>query len=62
MNNEELLDKISDLGDNCLGIMAGAKMSDALSAVVMACQDWEDRGSYCIPINEVIDAVKKEMS
>lgn len=34
MTHEELLIKISDLGDNCLGIMAGAKMSDALRAVV----------------------------
>ena len=62
MTHEELLTKISDLGDNCLGIMAGARMSDALSAVVIACQDWENRGSYCIPINEVVDAIKKEMS
>jgi hypothetical protein len=34
MTHEELLAKISDLGDNCLGIMAGAVMSDALRAVV----------------------------
>ena len=34
MTHEELLTKISDLGDNCLGIMAGAVMSDALCAVV----------------------------
>ena len=34
MTCEELLAKISDLGDNCLGIMAGAVMSDALRAVV----------------------------
>lgn len=34
MTHEELLAKISDLGDNCLGIMAGAIISDALRAVV----------------------------
>ena len=34
MTHEELLTKISDLGDNCLGIMAGAMLSDALRAVV----------------------------
>ena len=34
MTHEELLSKVSDLGDNCLGIMAGAMLSDALSAVV----------------------------
>lgn len=33
----------------------------ALRKVVRACQDWENRGSYCIPINKVIDCIKEEM-
>lgn len=41
MTHEELLKEISDLGDNCLGLMAGAVMSDALRAVVEMHYPWE---------------------
>ena len=34
MTHEELLQKISDNTDNCLGIYAGAVLGDALRAVV----------------------------
>lgn len=33
----------------------------ALRRAVMACQDWEKRGSYCIPINEILDVIKEEV-
>jgi len=44
MTHEELLVKISDLGDNCLGIMAGSVMSDALRAVVELHKPIEEDG------------------
>ena len=34
LTHDELLAKISDLCDNCLGLMAGATLSHALRAVV----------------------------
>jgi hypothetical protein len=34
ITHDELLAKISDLCDNCLGLMAGATLSHALRAVV----------------------------
>lgn len=68
LTHEELLTKISDLGDNCLGIMAGAKMSDALRAVVELHKPdlsrWDD-GSGCTCGNSypclTIEAIEKEL-
>ena len=33
----------------------------ALRAVVELCNKWETKGSYCIPINDVIQAIEKEL-
>ena len=33
----------------------------ALRAVVELCNKWETKGSYCIPIGDVIQAIEKEL-
>lgn len=75
MTNEKLLEAIDRVQysscDNTVGLdiyigqcneCPTCRTIMALRNAVLVCQDWYDRGSFCVPINEVIDAVKKEMS
>lgn len=35
--------------------------TNALRAVVKLCNKWENRGSYCLPIEDIIKAIEKEL-
>lgn len=62
MPYNKLLEVIDNLHSNTLGIYAGAQLAEGLTEAIKACQDWENRGSYCIPIKEVIEAIEKGVS
>jgi hypothetical protein len=33
----------------------------ALNAVMELCKDWQAKGSYCLPIEDVIQAIEREL-
>ena len=53
MTHDELLARINIVGDTSLDA--------ALRAVVELCDKWETKGSYCLPIEDVIQAIEKEL-
>ena len=59
MTHDELLARIGRLSKNAS--LVDATGWSALRAVVELCNKWETKGSYCIPIDDVIQAIEKEL-
>jgi hypothetical protein len=38
------------------------RMFNALYATMELCDEWKTKGSYCLPIEEVIQAIEKELN
>lgn len=55
MTHEELLARIDDQD------FAYDYLASAVRTVVILCKKWEDKGSFCIPIENVINAIEKEL-
>lgn len=66
MTHEELLAKIdyelkvAEFEDIC-GDGGHPPTHRALRAVVELCNKWETKGSYCLPIEDVIRTIEKEL-
>jgi len=62
MTHDELLARVND-DEKFLEQYFGAKFKgqSALRAVVELCDKWETKGSYCLPIDSVIQAIEKEL-
>jgi hypothetical protein len=58
MSNDELLAKINEASP---ADKIDAGWQSALRAVVELCDKWETKGSYCLPIDSVIQAIEKEL-
>ena len=58
MTHEELLEILEHTAQDG---MADEPILKALRAVVELCNKWESKGSYCLPIEDVIQAIKKEL-
>jgi hypothetical protein len=53
VTRDELLLNLTSAGETSIYV--------ALRAVVELCNKWETKGSYCLPIEDVIKAIEKEL-
>lgn len=61
MTPEELLAKIKT-GNEFLGIKyAPDSHTFALRRIVELCRKWDRKGSYCLPIEDIIQAIEREL-
>jgi hypothetical protein len=58
MTHDELMDKVDNW--DCAG-MVDEPAVKALRAVVELCNFLDKKGRCCVPVEEVIDAIKKEL-
>lgn len=56
MTHDELVNEV------VYGEQTRFALANALRAVVELCDKWETKGSYCLPIDSVIQAIEKELS
>ena len=59
ITNDELLIKIDNFEPD--DELDSVKSMNALRAVVELCNKWEKKGSYCLPIEDIIKAIEKEL-
>jgi hypothetical protein len=60
VTHDELLAKLSNDENGYAGSTPLQRVR-ALRAVVELCDKWETKGSYCLPIDSVIQAIEKEL-
>lgn len=62
MTHEELLAKMATIAHTKDANIARNDYLLALRAVVELCNKWETKGSYCLPIEDVIKVIEGEIS
>ena len=62
MTHDELLQAINDkLGYYTNNNFGAVGFAVALRNVVELCSKWDTKGSYCLPIKDVLKAIEKEL-
>lgn len=62
MTYDELLAKIWILSADVTELQHGAKAVQALRAVVTLCNFLDQKGICCVPVQEVVDAIERELT